>query len=298
MTHFFKNFLLTVLVLHGISCTQKNEKGSEKNPILVSLIPSKEATSLLMAGDSFKKYMEKETGYFFEMSVPSNYIAVVEALGSKRSDIAFLTTNSYALAYKKYNVEAQYITVGSSGKTTYRGQFLVKGDSKIKKLEDLNGKKIAYVDPSSSSGYVMPAALLKRKNIKPSQTIFAGKHDFAVTMLYQGRVDASATYYSPPEDGVMKDARRLVLTQYPDVEKKLRILDFTDELPNDALVFRKELDVVIKSKIQTALEKWVLTEDGIKTLKAINNGVALKKVTDDDYIQARKMLNDMEETLK
>jgi phosphonate transport system substrate-binding protein len=286
---FFKIYFCLFLILS--SCTQNsNKKGSEKNPIQVALIPSKEANSLLLAGNEFKDWMEKETGYSFNVVVPNNYVAVIESIGSKKADIAFLTTSSYALAHKKYQVEAQYISIGKNGTTTYKGQFIVKTDSKIKKLSDIQGKKIAYVDAASASGYILPAHLLKSKNIKPAEIVFAGKHDSVVSMVYQGQVDVGATFYTPPDQGQIEDARRLVLTQYPDVEKKIRILDFTEELPNDALVFRRDLDAEIKTVMNKALEKWAMTPQGIKNLRALNNGVGLKKVTDIDYAEALKLL--------
>jgi phosphonate transport system substrate-binding protein len=294
-----KNILIALFcLLFFLSCTNKNEKGSKNNPILVSLIPTKEASSLLLAGDEFKKSMEQKTGYSFEVNVPNSYVAVVEALGSKRADVAFLTTSSFALALKKYKIEAKFISVSADGKSTYRGQFIVPTSSKINTLEQLNGKKIAFVDPSSASGYILAAHLLKQKNIKPSEIVFAGKHDAVVTMVYQGQVDAGATFYTPPEDGVMKDARRLVKTQYPDVESKIKILGFTEELANDAIVFREDLISELKTKVENAIWEWSQTAEGKKTLKDLNNGTALKKVTNADYEKDLKMLYDIEEDLK
>ena len=290
-------FILTVVFLFLSACTHHDEKGTESNPIRVSLIPSKESGSLLMAGTEFKKWMEAETGFHFDVTVPNNYVAVIEALGSKKADIAFLTTSGYNIAFKKYAVKAHFITVNPDGKTNYRGQFIVRADSNIKTLQDLNGKKIAYVDPSSASGYIMPAHLLKQKNIKPSEVVFAGKHDAVVTMLYQKQVEAGATYYAPPENGEIQDARHLVKVQYPDVESQIKILDFTSELPNDALVFRNDLEAALSTKLEAAIEKWIQTPEGKKTLKDLNNGAGLKKVNDDDYVDARKMLDDMDKAL-
>jgi ABC-type phosphate/phosphonate transport system substrate-binding protein len=50
--------------------------------------------------------------------------------------------------------------------------------------------EIAYVDPSSTSGFILPKALLDQKGIKPSESVFAMRHDNVVTMVYQKQVDA------------------------------------------------------------------------------------------------------------
>ena len=50
-------------------------------------------------------------------------------------------------------------------------------------------------------------------------------------MIYQGQVDAGATWYSPPLNGKIQDARKLVKTQYTDIESKVKIIHLTDPLP-------------------------------------------------------------------
>jgi phosphonate transport system substrate-binding protein len=289
---------VVVLILSLAACTRNTaEKGSADNPIRISMVPAKDTKSLLDSSSEFTRWLEKETGYKFDVTIPTSYVAVVEAIGSKRVDIAYLNTTNYFLANDKYGAEVKFVSVNTDGTSQYKGQFIVRTDSKIQKLEDINGKKIAYVDPTSASGYILPAYILKKKNIKPSQSVFAGKHDSVVSMVYQKQVDVGATYYAIPENGRPMDARRLVVAQYPDVYDKIRILDFTTTLVNDAFVFRKDLDEKIKDRIVAAIEKWVTTPEGKVTLKALNNGSGLRRATDKDYEESRKVLKEMTQVL-
>jgi phosphonate transport system substrate-binding protein len=77
------------------------------------------------------------------------------------------------------------------------------------------------------------------------------RHDNVVIMVYQGQVDAGATYWAPPhpETGEILDARMRVKQQFPDVEKKIKIIGFTEEIPNDPLVFRKDMDEEMGKKV-------------------------------------------------
>ncbi|MEZ0391037.1 MAG: phosphate/phosphite/phosphonate ABC transporter substrate-binding protein [Pseudobdellovibrionaceae bacterium] len=275
----------------------RGEKGSRENPILFSMVPAKDTRTLMLHGEEFSKWMEKETGLHFQVTVPTSYIAVVEAFGSKRVDIAYLNTTSYFLAQEKYQVEAEFITLNRDGSNHYKGQFIVRADSKIKKLEDIKGKKIAYVDPTSASGYILPAFMLKQKAIKPAQEVFAGKHDSVVSMVYQKQVDVGATFYSIPEDGEIRDARSLVRTQYPDVEEKIKVLAYTPSLMNDAVVFRSDLDEALKEKLIKAIEKWIQTPEGKVTLKALSNGSNLRRVKESEYSESRKIIKEMARSL-
>ena len=273
-------------------CTKKTaELGSVDNPVKLHFVPSVDAKVIEDNSKAFKDFLEKNTPYKFEVTIPQSYIAVVEAFGTKRADVAAFNTFGYILAHEKYGAEAK-LTVMRHGLDTYQSQFIVKADSPIKTLADLNGKKIAFVEPASTSGYLLPLKTLNEKSIKPKETVFAGKHDNVVSMVYQGQVDAGATFYSPPhkdETGAMKmeDARRLVLTQYPDVEQKIRILDLSEPVKNDPIVFRKEMPEEMKTKIVDAFIAFVATAEGQAAFKAIYGITEIKKATDADYDAAR-----------
>lgn len=284
---------LALILALTSACTVEHPKGSPKNPITVSLLPSKDTRSLLTSGTSFKNWMEKETGLSFDVQVPHSYVAVVEALGSQRADMAYLNTINFLLAEEKYKAEPIFISLGQTGKTRYRGQFITHKDSGLNSLKEIQGKKMAYVDPTSASGYYLPAYQLLQLGVEPKQVVFAGKHDSAVIMVYQKQVDAAATYFAESEDHLPNDARRLVSTQYPDVFEKVKVLDYTIEFPNDAFVLRHDLESEIKLKIKNAMIKWAQSPEGLKTLKDLNKGTGLRTVESADYIEARELFKTM-----
>jgi phosphonate transport system substrate-binding protein len=83
----------------------------------------------------------------------------------------------------------------------------------------------------------------------------------------------------------------LVLTQYPDVEKKVSILSLSDSIKNDPIVFRKEMPEDMKKQIVDAMEKFVATPEGKEAFKAIYGVTEIKPATDADYDSVRNMLN-------
>ena len=72
-------------------------------------------------------------------------------------------------------------------------------------------------------------------------------------MVYQHQVDAGAVFWLPDENNQPWDARRMVLTQYPDVFEKVKIIAKTQELPNEAIVIRKDFPVDLQGKISNSL---------------------------------------------
>ena len=289
--------ILVLALLSMAACVQNDRIGSAKNPIHISMVPSKDTTSLLLGAKEMTDWLEKETGYKYEVSIPASYVAVVEAMGSKKVDVAYLNTATYLMAREKYGVEPQFITTNIDGGTHYKGQFITRIDSKIKSLKDIDGKKMAYVDPTSASGFILPAYQLKTLGIKPKEEVFAGRHDAVVTMVYQKQVDAGATFYALPEGGKIRDARHLVEAQFPDVEEKISVLDYTIPLANDAFVFRKEIPSDMKKKVHDALAKWAASPEGKITLKKLSNASGLKPATHSDYEESEKILKAMTPSL-
>src|SRR5690348_15299480 len=114
----FLKLLQSLLVFSFMAlsaCTFRTEKGSAEDPIQISVVPTKDARTLLLSTSEFSKWMEKETGLKFNVTIPTSYIAVVEALGSKKVDIAYLNTTNYLIANEKYGAEVKFISMNHLG---------------------------------------------------------------------------------------------------------------------------------------------------------------------------------------
>jgi phosphonate transport system substrate-binding protein len=289
MKNLKRPLLALALVAFSISSFAAEKLGTEENPIKIYFTPSVDANTIATNSDSFLKFMEKETGYFFKSAIPASYVAVVEAFGSSRADIAVMNSFGYILANSKYGAEAKLKTL-RHGKDYYAGAIYVNNKSGIKTLKDLNGKKFAYTDAASTSGYLFPLKIMNDAKVKLENTTFAIKHDNVITMVYNGQVDAGAAFYSDPFDGKIKDARERVLTQYPDVESKVSVLKITDKIPNDPFVFRKGIEKAMTDKIVAAINKYLVSEEGKKVFKTIYAVDGVVPATNKDYDSLRKVI--------
>jgi len=287
---FFSFTVLALTTVFGTSCTrQKAPLGTAENPIKMYFVPSVDVKVIEDNTKTLKTYLEANTPYKYELAIPTSFVAVVEALGTNRADVAAVNTFGYLMANDRYGANAK-LTVIRYGLPSYQAQFIAKADGPIKTLADIAGKKIAYVDPASTSGYLLPLKVLKDKGIAPAESVFAMRHDSVVSMIYQGQVDAGATFYSPEADGKIQDARRLVLTQYPDVEKKIKIIELTESIPNDPIVFRKDLPAEVTEAIVKAFEAFIKTPEGKDAFYKIYGVTDFKRAQDADYDAVRAMI--------
>jgi len=284
------NLLLGAINLHASDL--KNPKfGTKRMPIKLAFVPGLDNVVLKEQGEIIQKFLEKETGYYFDMVIPASFIAVSEAMGTKRVHIALMNSFGYALAHEKFKAKARLIGT-FKGKDQYYSQIITHQDGPSK-VEDLSNKTFAYVDPASTSGHILPADYFKKNNINLKQTVFAGKHDSVVSMVYQKRVEAGATYHTKQFEGVPQDARTLVKTQYPDVFEKVKILHVLGPIPSDPIVFVGGFPQKMEDKIVEALKKCIQTPEGKNAFIKTYHLDGLKDANDEHWNDFRSMMKNI-----
>jgi|SRR5690554_1742471 len=289
-------FLIALLpfLLLVSGCQPAGDLGSRDNPVRLYFTPSVDADTIASNSREFIRFLEEETGDYYVTGIPTSYIAVVEAFGSGRADIGAMNSFGYLMANERYGARA-HLRMIRHGVDYYQGQIVVRADSDIHTLEDLQGKRFAFTDPASTSGYFFPLKMIREAGINLGNETFAMKHDSVITMVYQGQVDAGSAYYSAPAaDGTIRDARQRVMTQFPDVEERVRILAVTDRIPNDPFVFRKDLPEDIRDRFIDAVKKFLDTEEGRTIFRNIYSVEGLVDATDADYDPLRDMIRAIE----
>jgi len=214
------------------------------------LTPSQKPTDLLVSGEAFGAALGKLVGVPVRVTVASDYAAVVEALRNRTADLAFVHPVGYVLA----NREAKAMIVAKDqwhGNTSYTARIYVRKESGLKTLEDLRGKTIAFVDPSSSSGYVYPMVMLIQKGLVTNRDpktffkefVFSGSHDAGLMALLNGHVDALASFDQAREQYLKDPAQR---------EKLIWVAE-SAPIPEGGICARDGLDPALFAKVRAAL---------------------------------------------
>jgi phosphonate transport system substrate-binding protein len=254
------------------------------------LTPSVSKKTLEKQGKILKDYLEKETGFPMTLGIPKSYDELVEKFGTTKNAFGLMSSQSYILAHERYGATVRLRTV-RYGQSVYFGMIITKASSQIKKIKDLNGKTVAYTDELSTSGYLYPKKILDRNKVTPSKETFAKTHDEVVRLVYEGKVDAGAAYFSPPApDGTIRDARMKLQAKHKDIEQKVIILEKTEAIPNDPIVFTKGFNDANARKIYTALIKFAATPEGKQALLDLYGTEGFVKASDSDYNSLRQVV--------
>jgi phosphate/phosphite/phosphonate ABC transporter binding protein len=204
-------------------------------------------------------YLSEAIGQKVVLYIAKNYGDLRTQMEAGTVDIGSFSPFAYvdAVRGEKVRIIAQSILDGSA---TYRGIIVARKDSGLKTVADLEGKRFAFVDPKSASGYVYPRAMLIEKGVTPEhyfkETLFAGGHDKVIAAVLEGRADAGAIY-----DGALGvEKAKNVPTE------NLATLASTDPIPHDAIAVRIGMDEPLAKKIQTALVDLDKSEAGRRVI--------------------------------
>ena len=193
----------------------------------MAFTPSRDPTALQESADAFVAVLARLSGVPIRAQVASDYAGVIEALRSRRVDLAFVHPVGYVLARREAGCEILVRDVWEN-RTAYKASFYVREASGIKHIEELRGRTVAFVDPASSSGYIYPMVLLIKRGLVQGrdpktffkEALFAGTHEAALRALLQGRVDAATTFDRAPQihlkDPVL-EAQLVSIAETPDI---------------------------------------------------------------------------------
>jgi phosphonate transport system substrate-binding protein len=272
------------------------ELGSADNPIVITFVPSGDTGKITVAGTAIADCLTQMTGLTFKMEVGTTFAASIEALGAEKAQVSFLNTFSTLLAEQKYGVTPALVAIrkyatndldpdkglGGELEPFYKGQFIANADSGISSFADLKGKSFCFVDPNSTSGYIVPRIILKANGIDPdadfSATQNAGSHPNVATAVYKGDCDAGVTFIN-----VLTDASADLQATYPDIADKVKVFAVTDRIPNDGMQFIKSLDPNLQKVIVEGMMAMANDPGGKAVLKSLYNYDAFQEVQPDFY---------------
>lgn len=167
--------------------------------IRFGLISGENETDQLARREPFRQYLERELGVEVRFHTAANYDGTIQALAANQIEFAHLGSSGYAAAHTLTNggVEPLVAAIDERGSSGYFSMVFVRCDSGYESIDDLAGKVLAFADPDSTSGYLVPYYNLIQQGYTPESHFaavpFAGSHEAGLMGLYNGQFDAAAS---------------------------------------------------------------------------------------------------------
>lgn len=221
-------------------------------PVLrMGLLGGENDADRLARVDGYKKLMEDTFQVPIKLMVAADYAGVIQAFAAEQLDIAYMSPAAYASAWLESNgnVVPLVVTQEQDGSTSYVSVMYTRADSGIKTLQDMKGHSLAWADPNSASGYLIPRAEFRAMGIDPeagkyfSRTGFAGGHEQTVVAVLNKQYDAGVTWTSGIGDaaaGYTRGTLRMMVDKKMLDMKDLRIIWKSRPILNGPLTVRKD----------------------------------------------------------
>ena len=193
------------------------------------------------------EHIAKKTGKRVKWYGPESYAAQVEAMRSGRLHVSGFAAGATVYGVNLGGFHPAAMMGNKDG--TFRGYklwLITHKDSDIKTVQDLKGRKIAHVTPSSNSGNQAPRALFKNMGIVPGEdyeVIYSGKHDNSIMGVVNRDYDAA-----PVASTVMQ---RMVERGIFDASE-VRIIWESDQFPGTSYGYIYNLAPKLQDKIREA----------------------------------------------
>ncbi len=256
----------------------------------MGLAPGEDPRVMVNDNQALLDHLQKSLQMEVKPFVATDYNGIIEALRSKKLDVALLGPFSYVLATTVADVEAFALLETQKQGATYRSVIIARKDHGVASLKDLAGKTFAFVDPSSTSGHLFPKAALIKAGYNPdtffSRVIFSGGHDASAIAVQNGKVDAAAI-----ADALLETAYSRGMLKQDEVA----VVWTSEPIPGAPMVYRRDLPADLKAKIRASfaqihdmpwgpkstIKRWVPTDDATydvirETAKLL--GLDLKKM--------------------
>ncbi len=260
----FTIILVALLVFTAIGCTEGGTPQPTTPPMptktvkvvktfAVGRIPFNNPSAMMEAHQPVLDGLAKALGYDRACMVTApNYEGVLSLLLQKKIDAAWFGTVAYIRARMAGVPVEPLVCPVRKKKHSYRGAIICRKDKPYKTLTDLKGKRVAFVEPSSASGYLFPKSLLVHAGLKiPGDIVsrefgevdFLGKHDTVVVAVYLGKYDAGAVYNGSIENVFQGDPKK---------SEELRTLALTEPIYNEPIIVLSSLSKERKELIKKA----------------------------------------------
>jgi len=144
-------------------------------------------------------------------------------------------------------------------------------------LDVVKGKKIAFVEATSTSGGLFPQLQLFELGIDIENDLtynYLTSHDATVAAVYNGDFDIGLSY---------DDARRTLREDQTDVGQKVIVFNITENIPNDVVAVRGELPDDLKAAVFEATKAYLATDEGELVFDEIYGWTDIRTARDEDF---------------
>lgn len=258
--------LLSAMVAFGsfaAGCGGNSQEAGKKT-FTIAYAPNESTTDSTDARSTLAKDLGKVINMEVKEIQASDYTAIIEALRTGKADMAYMGALAVAMGAERAGVTPIVMKApnGDKAQAVYHSVFVTQKDnSEINSIKDFKGKTIAFVDPDSTSGNLVPTSEiikafpdlhLTNEKIHTNGEFFeavsfSGKHQAGLQAVIKGDVDIV-----PISDQIMASEFKNGNAD----ENAVKVVHSSAAIPAEAMVVSKTVNEDLKKTLTKFLVEY------------------------------------------
>lgn len=258
--------LLSAMVAFGsfaAGCGGNSQEAGKKT-FTIAYAPNESTTDSTDARSTLAKDLGKVINMEVKEIQASDYTAIIEALRTGKADMAYMGALAVAMGSERAGVTPIVMKApnGDKAQAVYHSVFVTQKDnSEINSIKDFKGKTIAFVDPDSTSGNLVPTSEIMKafpdlhltnEKIHTNGEFFeavsfSGKHQAGLQAVIKGDVDIV-----PISDQIMASEFKNGNAD----ENAVKVVHSSAAIPAEAMVVSKTVNKDLKKTLTKFLVEY------------------------------------------
>ena len=266
---FFMTVLFAVKPVEAASCL--GDKSSQSS-YSVYLVPRISATKLYQEWAPFLERLGMENGLCFVLRIPADFTEFEEAIQTGKPDFVLLNPYHQLTVVRKPG----YVPLVRDENSELSGLLVVRKDSPLKNIQQLNGTAVAFPSPNAYAATLLIKALLAQKNVHVTAN-YVGSHSNVYRAVALGAQQAGG------------GANTTLDHEPKELQSQLRILFVTPEFMPHPFSAHPRIPQKVREKVITGFLSIANDPAGRAMLKSIQLAEPIRADYARDYKKLEKL---------
>lgn len=259
----------------------------------IGLLGGENTQDRLKRYDEFQKLLQEKLGVPIRMFPAADYAGVMQGFASGQLDATEFSPAAFAGTWLDCRcVEPVVVPREKDGSIFYIAAMVVRKDSGINAIDDMKGHSLAFTDPNSASGYLIPSASLRAKGIDLTdgkyftRTGFSGGHEQGVIAVLNRQYDACVVWTSglgEQSTGFTRGVLRSMVDKGMLKMSDINIIWRSGKVPNGPWTVRSSLPPGLKQAFREFMRDLPVSHGDIYDSVEQGTGVGYEDATLDIY---------------
>lgn len=241
-----------------------NSQEAEKKTFTIAYAPNESTTDSTDARSTLAKDLGKVINMEVKEIQASDYTAIIEALRTGKADMAYMGALAVAMGSERAGVTPIVMKApnGDKAQAVYHSVFVTQKDNnEINSIKDFKGKTIAFVDPDSTSGNLVPTSEIMKAfpDLHLTNEKIHTNGEFFEAVSFSGKHQAGLQAVIKGDVNIVPISDQIMASEFKNGnadENAVKVVHSSAAIPAEAMVVSKTVNEDLKKTLTKFLVEY------------------------------------------